>query len=224
MPGWAITSHVPLQVWSMDNMICTQTLLRHQGSVTALAVSRGRLFSGAVDSTVKVSALAQATQRGSTCGAGWDAKLAPLGKWQWRAGMDGRWHGAGWPKGHLKQSPSSAGLDLLGGSRLGLGSSGPALGLSKPGWPHGCSWGLCLPCGDRQAGSAIQQCPPHPAPSEPPSAWPCNHHSQDGAQPFSGCQVRHSPGPHLHPTPEGLWAFLLTFCTVFRLYIDLITS
>lgn len=36
-------------------MICTQTLLRHQGSVTALAVSRGRLFSGAVDSTVKVS-------------------------------------------------------------------------------------------------------------------------------------------------------------------------
>lgn len=36
-------------------MICTQTLLRHQGSVTALAVSRGRLFSGAVDSTVKVA-------------------------------------------------------------------------------------------------------------------------------------------------------------------------
>lgn len=52
------------QVWSMDNMICTQTLLRHQGSVTALAVSRGRLFSGAVDSTVKVSAVAQAIQRG----------------------------------------------------------------------------------------------------------------------------------------------------------------
>lgn len=49
--------HIPCapQVWSMDNMICTQTLLRHQGSVTALAVSRGRLFSGAVDSTVKVS-------------------------------------------------------------------------------------------------------------------------------------------------------------------------
>lgn len=44
-----------VQVWSMDNMICTQTLLRHQGSVTALAVSRGRLFSGAVDSTVKVA-------------------------------------------------------------------------------------------------------------------------------------------------------------------------
>lgn len=46
---------VVVQVWSMDNMICTQTLLRHQGSVTALAVSRGRLFSGAVDSTVKVA-------------------------------------------------------------------------------------------------------------------------------------------------------------------------
>lgn len=43
-----------LRVWSMDNMICTQTLLRHQGSVACLAISRGRLFSGAVDSTVKV--------------------------------------------------------------------------------------------------------------------------------------------------------------------------
>lgn len=43
-----------LRVWSMDNMICTQTLLRHQGSVACLAVSRGRIFSGSVDSTVKV--------------------------------------------------------------------------------------------------------------------------------------------------------------------------
>ncbi|XP_076443202.1 E3 ubiquitin-protein ligase TRAF7-like [Babylonia areolata] len=43
-----------LRVWSMDNMICTQTLVRHQGSVACLAVSRGRIFSGAVDNTVKV--------------------------------------------------------------------------------------------------------------------------------------------------------------------------
>ncbi|XP_025081950.1 E3 ubiquitin-protein ligase TRAF7-like [Pomacea canaliculata] len=43
-----------LRVWSMDNMICTQTLVRHQGSVACLAVSRGRIFSGALDSTVKV--------------------------------------------------------------------------------------------------------------------------------------------------------------------------
>ena len=35
-------------------MICSQTLVRHQGSVACLAVSRGRIFSGAVDSTVKV--------------------------------------------------------------------------------------------------------------------------------------------------------------------------
>lgn len=35
-------------------MQCAQTLFRHQGSVTTLAVSRGRLFSGSVDSTVKV--------------------------------------------------------------------------------------------------------------------------------------------------------------------------
>lgn len=54
------------QVWSMDNMICTQTLLRHQGSVTALAVSRGRLFSGAVDSTVKVSVYESDHSRGCT--------------------------------------------------------------------------------------------------------------------------------------------------------------
>ncbi|XP_050403849.1 E3 ubiquitin-protein ligase TRAF7 [Patella vulgata] len=43
-----------LRVWSMDNLICTQTLVRHTGSVACLAVSRGRIFSGAVDSTVKV--------------------------------------------------------------------------------------------------------------------------------------------------------------------------
>lgn len=43
-----------IRVWSMDNMICRQTLIRHAGSVACLAVSKGRLFSGAVDSTVKV--------------------------------------------------------------------------------------------------------------------------------------------------------------------------
>lgn len=53
-PSYLCVCVCMVQVWSMDNMICTQTLLRHQGSVTALAVSRGRLFSGAVDSTVKV--------------------------------------------------------------------------------------------------------------------------------------------------------------------------
>jgi len=43
-----------LRVWSMDNMICSQTLVRHEGSVACLAVSRGQIFSGAMDSTVKV--------------------------------------------------------------------------------------------------------------------------------------------------------------------------
>lgn len=73
-------------------MICTQTLLRHQGSVTALAVSRGRLFSGAVDSTVKVSALAQAIQRGCMGGAG-VGELGSSGPGQGavKAGMDGSW-------------------------------------------------------------------------------------------------------------------------------------
>ena len=36
---------------SLDHL---KTLDRHQGSVTALAVSRGRVFSGSVDQTVKV--------------------------------------------------------------------------------------------------------------------------------------------------------------------------
>jgi len=36
-------------------MICKQTLLRHGGSVACLVVVKGRLFSGGIDSMVKVS-------------------------------------------------------------------------------------------------------------------------------------------------------------------------
>ena len=43
-----------LQVWSLENLQCVQTMFRHQEGVTSLAVGRGRLFSGSVDSTVKV--------------------------------------------------------------------------------------------------------------------------------------------------------------------------
>ncbi|XP_020916400.1 E3 ubiquitin-protein ligase TRAF7 isoform X2 [Exaiptasia diaphana] len=43
-----------LRVWNLESFTCIQTLLRHQGSVAALALSKGRIFSGAVDSTVKV--------------------------------------------------------------------------------------------------------------------------------------------------------------------------
>ena len=49
-------------------MICTQTLVRHQGSVACLAVSRGRIFSGAVDNTVKVGDL---SGRLAYCLASW---------------------------------------------------------------------------------------------------------------------------------------------------------
>ena len=42
------------QVWNTDHMTCAQTLIRHESSVTCLAMSRGRLFSGSVDSTIKV--------------------------------------------------------------------------------------------------------------------------------------------------------------------------
>lgn len=102
-------------------MICTQTLLRHQGSVTALAVSRGRLFSGAVDSTVKVSTMAQAIRRGC------------VGKWERGrrvgTGSPGSWGqvwmaaglGAAWPKWHLKWSLPPAGVDLLTESTPALG-------------------------------------------------------------------------------------------------------
>jgi len=38
----------------MEHMTCVQTLVRHESSVTCLALSRGRLYSGSVDSTIKV--------------------------------------------------------------------------------------------------------------------------------------------------------------------------
>ena len=38
----------------MQHMTCAQTLVRHESSVTCLAISRGRLFSGSVDSSIKV--------------------------------------------------------------------------------------------------------------------------------------------------------------------------
>ena len=46
--------YIFLQVWNLESFTCVQTLLRHQGSVACLVASRGRIFSGAVDSTVKV--------------------------------------------------------------------------------------------------------------------------------------------------------------------------
>ena len=39
----------------MEHMTCSQTLIRHESSVTCLAMAKGRLFSGSVDSTIKVS-------------------------------------------------------------------------------------------------------------------------------------------------------------------------
>eukprot|EP00118_Oscarella_pearsei_P011255 m.74304 g.74304 ORF g.74304 m.74304 type:complete len:687 (+) comp35879_c0_seq8:28-2088(+) len=43
-----------LRVWHLETMNCVQTLIRHQGSVACLATARGRVYSGAVDSAVKV--------------------------------------------------------------------------------------------------------------------------------------------------------------------------
>eukprot|EP00050_Salpingoeca_kvevrii_P022137 m.121831 g.121831 ORF g.121831 m.121831 type:complete len:64 (-) comp9612_c0_seq5:1625-1816(-) len=53
LPPYSSTSSIA-QVWNLDTMSCAQVLARHQNSVDALAVQRGRLFSGAADSTVKV--------------------------------------------------------------------------------------------------------------------------------------------------------------------------
>ena len=47
------------QVWNLELMMCAQTLVRHAGSVTCVLASGGRIFSGAVDSLIKV----QYTQR-----------------------------------------------------------------------------------------------------------------------------------------------------------------
>ena len=38
----------------MELMNCAQILARHEGSVTCVLASKGRVFSGAVDSTLKV--------------------------------------------------------------------------------------------------------------------------------------------------------------------------
>lgn len=38
----------------MELMTCSQTMARHEGSVTCVLVSQGRIFSGAVDGMVKV--------------------------------------------------------------------------------------------------------------------------------------------------------------------------
>ena len=38
----------------MELMNCAQILARHEGSVTCVLASSGRVFSGAVDSTLKV--------------------------------------------------------------------------------------------------------------------------------------------------------------------------
>lgn len=43
-----------VQVWNLELMNCAQTLARHEGSVTCLIASRGKIYSGAVDSTLKV--------------------------------------------------------------------------------------------------------------------------------------------------------------------------
>lgn len=43
-----------LRIQRRNNIMCTQTLLCHQGNVTVMSVSQGWLFSRTVDSTVKI--------------------------------------------------------------------------------------------------------------------------------------------------------------------------
>lgn len=70
---------------------------------------------------------------------------------------------AAWPEGHLKQSPSSAGLDVLTEFRPVLASSATSqAGPNQAGHGRGLRGGLCLPCGDRRAGSPGQAVPSPP--------------------------------------------------------------
>ena len=48
------TSIPPLQVWNLELLMCAQTLVRHEGSVTCLLASGGYIFSGAIDNMIKV--------------------------------------------------------------------------------------------------------------------------------------------------------------------------
>jgi len=43
-----------IRVWNLDSQMCLQTLLRHQGSVTCLTIAKGKIFSAAMDSHIKV--------------------------------------------------------------------------------------------------------------------------------------------------------------------------
>lgn len=43
-----------IRVWNLELMMCAQTLVRHEGSVTCLLTSGGRIFSGAVDNMIKM--------------------------------------------------------------------------------------------------------------------------------------------------------------------------
>ncbi|EDV28456.1 uncharacterized protein TRIADDRAFT_19665, partial [Trichoplax adhaerens] len=46
-----------LRVWRLGSFDCVQTMARHDGSVACLVVSNNRVFSGALDNTIKVSFL-----------------------------------------------------------------------------------------------------------------------------------------------------------------------
>ena len=43
-----------IKVWNVDRKIQLQTLDRHEGSVCCLAVAKGKVLSGAMDSLIKV--------------------------------------------------------------------------------------------------------------------------------------------------------------------------
>ena len=44
-----------LRVWSLEFLICSQVLYRHEGYVTSLTSIQNRVFSGATDQQIKVS-------------------------------------------------------------------------------------------------------------------------------------------------------------------------
>lgn len=133
---------------------------------------------------------------------------------------------AGWPKGHLKQSPSSAGLDLLAESRPG---SGFFWACPRTIQARLATWVVsdvsAHPLGTGRQAQLARQCSP---PALCPASLPLPGSVIIAARMVPSPSI-YTPGimltwATLRPHPMDFGAFLLTFSTVFRLYIDLITS
>lgn len=127
---------------------------------------------------------------------------------------------AAWPEGHLKQSPSSVGLDVLTEFRPVLASSATSqAGPNQAGHGRGLRGVFACPVGTGGQAHLARQCPPRPVPGEPPSAWPCDCRCQDSAQPLS-LGARYDARPAHPPSPPRMDRG--PFYSPFLLFLDCI--